>query len=116
MAHSNLRRMKVTMPHSSGWNEGRRFYEPTDFFLWFPHSNIKKITKEFTEWVPDKCEELKNGFEKYDPEKTGYINFDQFMEVMYEEMPNEIKLQYPEHAIRTVGRWYAEKVHGPLLP
>ncbi|GIY78189.1 EF-hand domain-containing family member C2 [Caerostris darwini] len=143
MAHSNLRRMKATMPHSTGWNEGRCFYEPTDFYVGnviyvrntpyllleadeytydyleqhcekFPHSNIKKITGEFTEWVPDKCEELKNGFEKYDPEKTGYINFDQFMEVLYEEMPNEIKLQYPEHAVRTVGRWYAEEKYTGL--
>ncbi|GFR06624.1 EF-hand domain-containing family member C2 [Trichonephila clavata] len=133
MEHGNLTRMKAVKPHSTYWNSGRNFYHFTDMFVgnviyirgkgyelleadeytidymerhseMFPHSNVRKIMTEFKEWIPDKVGSLKFGFEKYDPEKTGYIK-----EVIYEEMPSDIKTEFPEHAMKTVGRYYAEE-------
>ncbi|GFT86561.1 EF-hand domain-containing family member C2 [Nephila pilipes] len=75
----------------------------------FPHANVRKIMAEFKEWIPSKCGSLKFGFEKYDSEKTGFIKYENFREVLYKEMPNEVQIQYPEHAMKTLARYYADE-------
>ncbi|XP_055942955.1 EF-hand domain-containing family member C2-like [Argiope bruennichi] len=143
MEHAHLKRMKVVKPHSTYWNSGRNFYEPVDFYVGgviyvrnkplelleadeytydymeqhcdqFPHANVRKIMTEFKEWITPKCGSLKSGFERYDPCKTGLINYEHFRNVLYEEMPSEIKNHYPEHAMKTVGRYYAEEKYNGL--
>ncbi|CAL1266097.1 unnamed protein product, partial [Larinioides sclopetarius] len=145
MEHAHLKRMKVVKPHSTYWNSGRNFYEPVDMYVGsviyirgkpfelleadeytydymeqhcdkFPLANIRKIMTELKEWITPKCGSLKSGFEKFDPCKTGFIAYENFRNVLYEEMPSEIQSQYPEHALKTVARYYAyEKYTGLCL-
>ncbi|XP_035207051.1 EF-hand domain-containing family member C2-like [Stegodyphus dumicola] len=138
MEHVHFRRMRVTKPHAHLSNFEPCFYQPADMYVGnviyvrtrpfklleadeytynymenycnqFKYSNIKTIMAGFREWMKQKVESLKSTFQEKDPNYTGFISYEDFKDVLYAEMPEEIREKYPEHAIKTLARYYADE-------
>nr|XP_042898025.1 EF-hand domain-containing family member C2-like [Parasteatoda tepidariorum] len=132
-----FRRMKVTKPQSIHENSGRCFYRPLDMYVGnviyvrgkpfelleaddytydymernadvFPLSNVRLIMSNFQEWVPTKLQLIKSRFEEMDDSRIGTIDYNNFKEAIYAEIPEELKAKFPEHAVKTLARYYAE--------
>ncbi|XP_054724946.1 EF-hand domain-containing family member C2-like [Uloborus diversus] len=138
MEHKYLKRMRIMRPGSTVGKFGQCYYQSWDLFVGsvifvrgksykltdadeytydymerhcdqFPYSNIKAVLDSVRKWIPDKFPDLKSRFEEKDSEKSGNITYEDFRNAITDVLSDELSKNYPDHAIKTLARYYSEE-------
>ncbi|KFM74498.1 EF-hand domain-containing family member C2, partial [Stegodyphus mimosarum] len=73
----------------------------------FVHSNIAQIKSTFKTFLKDKAIIMKTAFENADGGKIGFIKYDDFKTILYQNLPEDIRDKIPEQQIVTLARHFA---------